>query len=624
MDTGLESLGELVFLRSYSRSGENWNATVERYLQFWRDRFPTMLRSINGYGEYIHSKKVVGSMRMMQFAGKPVEENHCRAYNCSALAVQDFQDFGDIMYLLACGCGVGVSVQKHYTKNLPEIPDGHVELFIIPDSKEGWADSIVALLMNPDIDFDYSLIRPEGAPLVSSGGFASGSRPLKFAHERIREIISSHKKLLPIDVADIVCHVARAIVSGGQRRSAIIVLFDQGDTDMRTFKSGQWFDNNPQRGIANVSEVAVKNSVDIGGLVEAMLSSPSGEPGIVLVSSINYEENLLGNPCLEVSLRSRSFCNLCEVIVPNCTDKYDFAVACQAASFFGTLQASLTDFPYINPEWSVIAKEESLIGVSLTGVAQAPEWFTSDVVREGALEVVAVNANTSRRIGINQAKRCTVGKPSGSVSCVMGTTSGIGAAHFEYGVRRVRVTKSSSLGKALMAKYGCPESVMVPGEMGEFFIPTDRYAFVVNDCYSDKDLCLQFPCHYSDAIYAHDEGAVEFLSRLAKLYHDWIVPGHRLGQETNNISVTVHFREEEKEAVKEWMLSNQDSYRGITVLPLDQKSYPLSPFESLSKEEYDKFVARFPNPDWSEFGLEAKVQHTAACAGGSSCEVGSV
>jgi ribonucleoside-triphosphate reductase (thioredoxin) len=616
---GLRSLGELTYLRTYSKNAEeNFGQTVERYLDFWRARFPELVKQINGYGEVLHSKQAVGSMRLYQFSGEAVNITEARAYNCVFVSPTSFQDYADICYLLCSGCGVGSSVESHYVNQLPDVPEGFEQEFTIPDDKEGWADSFALLLKNRKIKFNYELVRPAGAKL-SSGGTASGPGPLRNAHEEIRRVLGDKTRLSSEDDADIICLIAQAVVSGGSRRSAIIILSDVYDPLMRNYKSGNWWDTNKHRAKANISSVAKRGTDEVGFALDEQLESPFGERGVVLVNERDYSGNIGTNPCGEISLKNRSFCNLSEVIVSNCSSEEDFFQACRAASFFGTLQASLTNFKYIHPDFKRNSEEEALLGVSLTGQAQAGKWFTEECQTIGADIAVRINQTTARKIGTRPAKRVTTTKPSGTTSCVMGTTSGVHAAAFEYGVRRIRVTRLSPLGIMLINQFGISEGVAVETAYGTNVLPVDKYAFIVPEVYEEKDVVLQFPCHYKDAIYQKDEGAIALLERCKRLYHSWIIPGHIEGNETANISLTVAFHPHEKDGIKQWALDNQDSYRAISTLP-HVCGYELLPFEELTKEEYDKYYARFPDIDLSSLGVSSEATTTTACSGGQ-CEV---
>lgn len=615
---GLDALGTLTMLRTYSKEGETWNQICDRYLDFMRNEYPSQKRNIRIYSHAMKNKLCVPSMRLMQFAGETAHKEHLRGYNCAFLAPIDFKDFGDLCYLLAVGAGVGVSVEKEYVSQLPCIGEEKEERVVIGDSKEDWADSFISLLNNPLIEFDYSLIRPKGAPL-SSGGSASGPEPLKEAHKEIRRIIKGKKNIESIDVADIACLIANCIVSGGSRRSALIMLFDSSDEKMLKFKSDNWWNDSPWRGKANISATDIKNTHNVEHVIDLALNSPYGEPGIVLKTTTNGNQGI--NPCAEVSLRNHSLCNLSEVIVSNCQDEDDFYYACKAASYFGTLQAGLTKFNYLKEDWSTIAKEESLIGVSLTGQAMKPKLMTPEVLQKGANYVNMVNLSIANDIGINPAKRTTCVKPSGSTSAVMGSTSGIHAAYADRVIRRVRVTKATPLGKKLIELYGISNFVPTPDSFGNIINkPTCKHSFIVHEAFGDKDIVLQFPCRFENAIYRESETPTQLLERMKIVYDNWILKGHHEGEETNNVSITVEFKPEDKESLKRWMLDNQDSYRGISLLPYNGGNYPLAPFEEVSEEEFKKYEENFPEINFEELGIKADIQGTSACSGGQ-CEI---
>lgn len=936
---GSEALGYLTFVRTYAQNNEKYEDTVNRYLNFFSEKFPKLKKKIRSYGQAILQKKVVGSMRMLQFAGEGVHRENARAFNCSFTGISSVKDFGDVLYLLCCGCGVGISVQEGFIKSLPIISKGKEELIVIPDSKEGWADSIQQLILNCQVEFDYSQIRLAGSPL-STGGNASGPEPLIETHKDIRKILLNKvgQQLSPTDIADIVCLIARCVVAGGVRRSSIIVLFE--DDEMLNFKNfPEWWKTHEHRSIANVSRVVQRGTDLVGQTIDAALNSLSGEPGIMLVNSNDITENIGSNPCMpasaklltregirtlgqvdvgteiwdgekfvkivkkwstgikdvydirttkghflgtenhkvycngekidagsatgidyvsgftndeeidpldvlngvvlgeetahrqnnnlpilyigekdkdyftseifkfigtkydhgtffsvngcyewvtkclttklsersipeevftsltfkqmkgilrglftangcvydkriqyktsckklaiqiqemlnslgmpcslvvnksklinwnnddytskesynlilygvgerfmkqigfiqkykmqskikdsqlskspskvvskqyvsteevfditvdspehrfwtsgclvsncgEISLKNKSFCNLCEIIMPNCKNEQDFYWACEAAAFFGTLQSSLTDFHYISPEWKKNATEEGLIGISLTGQAMIQRLCTPEILRKGASIAKNKNLEFAKLIDVAPAKRITTTKPSGTTSCVFGTSSGIHAAYSEYCIRRIRISKNSDLGqKFLKLKdylYNKNKFLLSPDQ--------SKYHFIVDDNTKDnRNLVLQFPVKFENSIYRKDESAIDILNRAKNIYDNWIVPGHTEGQETNNVSLTVFFQPEEKEAVKKWMIENQDSYRGISVLPYDGGTYTLTPFEEVTIDEWKKYEEFFPKIDWEEFttGIKSIKTTSVACAGGA-CEINSL
>lgn len=617
---GLESLSTLTVLRTYSKDGEDWGGITKRYLDFMKKLYPSQERKIRAYGHAIYNKLCVPSMRLFQFAGPVAEQENLRAFNCSFLAPIDFKDFGDMCYLLCVGAGVGVSVEGYYVSQIPEIPQGKEEVFVIPDSKEGWADSFIKLIENKDVEFDYSLVRPKGAPL-SSGGSASGPEPLKESHKEVRRILNESNRLSSVNVADIACLIANCVVSGGQRRSALIILYNSEDKGMAEFKCNSWWNDTPWRAKANISATAVKYSDEVVKVLDNALNSMWGEPGLVLKTNGNYKENQGVNPCCEISLCNHSVCNLSEVIVSNCQDEEDFIYACQAASFFGTLQAGLTNFNYVKEDWSRIAKEEALLGVSLTGQAMNQSLMSPNILQRGAKEVNRINSKTAKDIGINEAKRTTCTKPSGSTSASTGSTSGIHAAYARKTIRRVRVTKASTLGEKLIELYGISNFIPTKDDYGNIINkPTCKHAFIVHEAFGDKDIVLQFPCEYKGDIFRAEETSIQLLNRMKVVYDNWILIGHREGEETNNVSLTVEFKPKDKESIKKWMLENQEAYRGVSFLPNNGGNYPLAPFEEVDDIEFQKYVDNFPNIDWEALGIKADIQGTSACSGGQ-CEI---
>lgn len=617
---GLRSLGELTALRTYCKEGELWEDVINRYVNFMIDTYPQLEDEIYAMSRCLHNKTIVPSMRLLQFAGEAAKKENFRAYNCAFVAPENFKDFGDLSYLLCCGTGLGVSVEKVYVDNLPAIPPSRRQLVIIPDSKEGWADSWIQLLENPTVEFDYSEIRPAGAPL-STGGTASGAGVLKEGHELIRKLLETDKRLTPRDVADICCIIGQTIVAGGVRRSALIMLYDQGDNEMRDFKAGSWWNDAPWRGKANISATAVVGTDKAREVIIQALESPWGEPGIMLKQGEAIDENQGVNPCGEISLRNRTACNLTEVICSNCKDAVEFYEACRAASFFGTLQAGLLKFNYIDKRWAERMREDALIGVSLTGQAQAQHLMTPSILIRGSQHVLEVNEETAKQIGINRAKRTTTVKPSGSTSCVFGTTSGIHAAHSEYVIRRIRVNKLSPLGVKLIDQHGLPKVDKVEDEYGNLVnLSRDKYSFIAQEAFNDHDIVLQFPCHYKNSIYRKDETGADLLNRMEVVYENWVFVGHREGLETNNVSLTLSVRPEEKPEILAWLERNQGSYRGVSVLPYDCGQYPLLPFEEVNAEEFNKYLKAFPVLRPEDLEISAVIENTTACGAGG-CEV---
>eukprot|EP00770_Monocercomonoides_exilis_P012999 MONOS_12943.1-p1 / transcript=MONOS_12943.1 / gene=MONOS_12943 / organism=Monocercomonoides_exilis_PA203 / gene_product=ribonucleoside-triphosphate reductase [EC:1.17.4.2] / transcript_product=ribonucleoside-triphosphate reductase [EC:1.17.4.2] / location=Mono_scaffold00757:2809-5193(-) / protein_length=795 / sequence_SO=supercontig / SO=protein_coding / is_pseudo=false len=453
-------MSEIVFYRTYaqslpSRRKETYAETVQRVENMHIEQFPNLATKIHNVMNFVRERKVVPSMRSMQFAGRPLVVSNARMYNCSFTHIESFRDFADILYLLCCGCGCGYSVQKRHVAKLPVINEGKDEFYQISDSKEGWAESIVKLLENPKIRFDYSLIRPKGSPL-SAGGTASGPETLELLHESVRSIISKAvgRQMKPLEIHDILCYLGDLIISGGSRRSALLSLFDVDDEEMMDCKAGwEWFNKHPQRARANNSAVLLRSSptflADLQKCVKKCFENGTGEPGIFLTNDLDYGTN----PCAEISLKSKQMCNLSEVNVAACRSKEDFLAAVEAATAIGTLQAAYTNFDFLQPEWKKNCEEEALLGVSLTGLAQNWALVSSDggaLLEEAAKKAKEVNSEWAKMLGIKEAARIGCIKPSGTTSALLGTTSGIHAAHASFYLRRVRIESNSPLAAYLL------------------------------------------------------------------------------------------------------------------------------------------------------------------------------
>jgi len=609
---GLKLLGDLTVARTYAETKknglkENWDEIVNRYLDFMVQEYPQLESQIYKSGEYIQHKRIVPSMRLLQFS-RSAGANHVKGYNCAYLNVDCVEAFRELPWLLSCGAGVGVGILKEMVDKLPTVPTGYRDFYNIGDTKEDWAYSIEFLMYNPDLEFGYDLIRLAGAPL-STGGTAAGSEPLRICHEKIREILKANegKKLRPIHILHIVCHIATAIVSGGVRRSAIISLCSSDDIEVINAKTGDWFNTDIHLSKSNNSAVLFRDSPtakeDFERLME-QATSGWGEPGVVWAEGSKYNaESFWGvNPCVELSLKSQQFCNLTEIIVSNCESESEFIAAAGAASFFGTLQAGLTEFPFLRPAWKANAEEDGLIGVSITGQALNPELMTPEVLVKAADAVNEVNRTTAKAIGINPAKRTTCVKPSGSTSAALGCTSGVHAAHSEYFIRRIRAAKLSPLGVYLTNKFGIQDK-----------------GFVEQCVYSDKDVVLSVPCSMVGAVTRH-EGALGLLERMSVVTKNWVHTGFSEGEEQNNVSLTVSYTEDEKELLKDWMWDNKNLYRGISILSYSGE-YPQAPFEEITKEKYEELIVKCPNIKVSEIVYEdSSRMQVAACVGGS-CEV---
>jgi len=612
-----EILSDITVFMKYSKyipelqRRETWDELVTRNKEMHVKKFPQLKEEIEHAYDFVLNKKILPSMRSMQFAGKPIEISPNRVYNCAYMPIDDWRAFGEAMFLLLGGTGVGYSVQKHHVEKLPEIRKPNVlrtKRFLIADSIEGWADAVKALMKSyftgsSKVEFDFSDIRAKGARLVTSGGKAPGPQPLKECLVKVQGILDTKQdgeKLSPIEVHDIVCHIADAVLAGGIRRAALISLFSADDDEMIACKSGPWWENNPQRGRANNSAALLRHKMtkefflDLWKRVEL---SGAGEPGIYLTNDKDWGTN----PCCEIALRPFQFCNLCEVNVSDVESQQDLNERVKAAAFIGTLQASYTDFHYLRDVWKRTTEKDALIGVSMTGIGSGVVLGLD--MTEAANEVTKENARVAELIGINASARCTTVKPAGTTSLTLGTSSGIHAWHNDYYIRRVRVGKNEAIYSYLAIYH--PELIE-----DEYFRPHDTAV-------------ISIPQKAPAGAILRNESPIDLLERIKRVHQEWIKPGHRTGQNSHNVSATVSIKPEEWVAVGEWMWTNRKHYNGLSVLNYDGGSYIQAPFEDCTEEKYNEMMAHLSNIDLSKvIELEdvTDLKGEAACAGGA-CEV---
>lgn len=399
---------------------ENWEEIVNRNKEMHLKKFSQLKNEIEEAYKLVYDKKILPSMRSLQFAGKPIELNPSRIYNCSYAPVDHYKIFGEAIFLLLGGCGFGFSVQKHHVEKLPPIRKPlKSRRFLAGDSIEGWSEAVNSLLKaylgnGSKPIFDYRDIRPKGARLVTAGGKAPGPAPLKICLTKIETLLESKndgEQLKPIECHDIICHLADAVLAGGIRRAACISLFSFDDTEMLHAKHGNWWELNPQRGRANNSVVIMRSKItkdDFDKLWKIIKDSRAGEPGIFFTN----DKDMGGNPCLEISLKNHSFCNLVEVNVSNIDSQEDLNNRVKMAAFIATLQSSYTDFHFLRSIWKKNAEDESLIGVSITGISDGEVLQYN--LKEASEIVKLENERISNLIGINKAKRTTCVKPSGN------------------------------------------------------------------------------------------------------------------------------------------------------------------------------------------------------------------
>jgi ribonucleoside-diphosphate reductase alpha chain len=574
-------------------------------------KYPKLENEIRENYKFVYDKKVLPSMRSMQFAGKPIEISPNRIYNCAFAPADDWRVFSEIMFLLLGGTGVGYSVQKHHVDQLPEIRKPNADKtrrFLIGDSIEGWADAVLVLMKayffgGSKPQFDFRDIRPKGARLITSGGKAPGPQPLKECLIKVEGILDSKNdgdKLEPIEVHDIICHIADAVLAGGIRRAALISLFSATDEKMISCKSGAWWEQNPQRGRANNSAVLMRHKItkeyfmDLWKRIEA---SGAGEPGIYLSNDKDWGTN----PCCEIALRPYQFCNLCEVNVSDIIDQADLEARVKAASFIGTLQAGYTDFHYLRPIWQRTTEKDALIGISMTGIGSGA--ILKHDMKAAAKVVKEENKRVADLMGINPSARCTTVKPAGTTSLTLGTSSGIHAWHNDYYIRRVRVGKNESIYSHLLLHH--PELVE-----DEYFRPHDTAV-------------IGIPQKAPEGSIFRTESPIQLLERVKKVHSEWVKPGHRSGNNTHNVSATISIREHEWKAVGEWMWENKEYYNGLSVLPYDGGTYIQAPFEDCTKEKYEELMKTLHDVDLSkviELEDTTDLSGELACAGGA-CEV---
>lgn len=590
---------------------ETWQELVTRNMEMHIKKYPQLEKEIRENYMYVFKKQVLPSMRSMQFAGKPIEISPNRIYNCAYAPVDDWRVFSEIMFLLLGGTGVGYSVQKHHVELLPEVRKPSKERgrrWLVADSIEGWADAIKVLVKSyffggSHIEFDFSDIRPKGARLVTSGGKAPGPQPLKECLIKLEGILDSKQdgdKLRPIEVHDMVCHIADAVLAGGIRRAALISLFSATDDEMISCKSGAWWETNPQRGRANNSAVLLRHKVtkeyfmDLWKKIEL---SKAGEPGIYLSNDKDWGTN----PCCEIALRPFQFCNLTEVNVSNVVSQEDYESRVKAATFIGTLQAGYTDFHYLRPIWQRTTEKDALIGISMTGIGSGAVLGLN--MKSAAKVVREENKRVADLIGINPAARTTTVKPAGTTSLTLGTSSGIHAWHNDYYIRRVRVGKNESIYGYLAENH--PELLE-----DEYFRPHDTAV-------------IGIPQKAPEGSILRNESPIQLLERVKRVQQEWIKPGHRSGSNAHNVSATVSIREHEWPAVGEWMWENKEYYNGLSVLPYDGGTYIQAPFEDCTKEKYEELMKTLHDVDLSkivEVEDQTDLSGEVACAGGA-CEV---
>ena len=592
---------------------ETWEELVDRNMQMHINHKPELKEVIQKiYTDFVITKKVLPSMRSLQFGGKAIEMNNSRIYNCAFLPIDSIHAFSETMFLLLGGTGIGFSVQNHHIEKLPSIKKPNYNKttkYLVQDSIIGWADAIKMLFKSytskssNHINFDLSDIRKKGAMLVTAGGKAPGPEPLRIALVKIEAILREKEddsKLTDLECHRIECFIADAVLSGGIRRAALISLFDLNSSRMLNCKSGEWWDTMPELGRANNSAVLLRHKLDkktFDKVWERIEASGSGEPGIYLTNDKDWGTN----PCCEIALRPNQFCNLCEINMSNIESQEDFNERARAASFIGTLQASYTDFHYLREIWRKNTEKDALIGVSMTGIAS--KYNLELDYKEASNIVVEENRKLASILRINPAARTTAVKPAGTTSLVLGTSSGIHAWHNDYYIRRMRLGKNEAIYSYLAINH--PELLE-----DEYFNP-------------ETQSVISVPQKSPKGAITRHESTIDALERVKLISKEWVKTGHNKGNNTHNVSCTVSVRPEEWKIVGEWMWVNKEYYNGLSVLPYNGGTYKQTPFEDCSKEEYEILMETLKDVDLSkvvELQDNTNLTDNVAC-GGAGCEI---
>lgn len=632
-------LSEFVYLRSYSRwieeerRRETWIETVNRYVDFMKENLGDKIteKEYEEVRQAILNQEVMPSMRLLQFAGKAARATNVCAYNCSYIAPEKIEDFAEVMYISMCGTGVGFSVESHNIHALPQInvqTGEKLPTHVIADSREGWCDALTLGMKTwfdgKDIDFDYSKIRPAGARLKTIGGKSSGPDPLRalLNFTRGKIIKRQGRRLTNLDAHDILCKIGEIVVAGGVRRSAMISLSDLDDSDMRDAKKGPFYYTEPQRSIANNSAVYLEKPTNAEFMEEwvALMKSGSGERGIFnrggLIKTLpsrridslikeNYIQNnrivgMIGtNPCGEIILRSKQFCNLSEVIARAEDDEKSLSRKIKIATLLGTYQAMLTKFPYLSKKWKQNCEKERLLGVSITG-----QWDCQAVRDESVFEklkqaALKANQEYAHRFEIEESTCITCVKPSGTVSQMVDCSSGMHPRYAPYYIRRIRISATDALFKMLKA-----QGVPYHPEVGQ----TEKNA---------TTFVLDFPVKAPEkALFSGDLTAIDQLEHWKKV---------KLNYTEHNPSVTIMVGEDEWIKVANWVYENWDIVGGLSFLPRSHHVYRLPPYEQMNEKQYQELLSQFEKVDFSylvmyEKSDETDVKQELACVGGA-CEL---
>jgi len=606
---------------------ERWHETVARYCDFWRNRYGDLFPYDDVY-QGILNLDVVPSMRALMTAGPALERDNIAGFNCSYIPIQDQRCFDEILYILTNGTGVGYSVERQYVNKLPEVAETFHStdtVIVVADSKQGWAASLrqlISLLYSGQIPkWDVSKVRPAGARLKTFGGRASGPAPLEdlFRFTIALFTKAAGRKLTSVECSDLVCKIAQVVVVGGVRRSALICLSNLTDERMRNYKNGQWWVDDTQRALANIS-AAYTEKPDIGIFMKewhSLYESKSGERGIFNRISAKKQAESTGrrdpnhewgtNPCGEIILRPFGFCNLSEVIVRSGDSFADLERKVRLATIIGTFQSTLTDFKYIRKQWQVNAEEERLLGVSMTGIMDHAvlsgsqmyfddESFENDFNLREALEqlkdaTIETNKQWSAKIGINPSTSITTVKPSGTVSQLADSASGIHTRHSQYYVRTVRADVKDPLA-VFLKEAGLPNEL---------------------DVTNPSNVVFSFPIAAPNGcITRHERTAIQVLEHYLVFKSNWC---------EHNPSITVYVKEDEWMEVGAWVYQHLNDIGGVSFLPHNDHVYQQAPYQDITQAEFANLQAAMPKIDWENFDQfevdDANMNmHELACVGG--------
>jgi ribonucleoside-diphosphate reductase alpha chain len=634
-------LGEFVYYRSYSRwieeegRRETWIETIDRYLAFMKENLGNKLKEseYNEIREAVLNQQAMPSMRLLQFSGKAARATNVCAYNCSFIAPSSFQDLAEVMYISMCGTGCGWAVESANVEKFPQIEmqsGDKLPTHVIPDSKEGWADSLVigmkAWANGNDIEFDFSQLRPEGARLKTMGGKSSGPAPLIRLLNFTRQTMLARqgRRLRTIDLHDILCMIGDCVVSGGVRRSAMISLSDLNDELVRDSKKGAFYMTHPHRSLANNSAVYINKPSNEEFLKEwmALVESRSGERGIFnrgsLASTLPerrikvlkeykgyFDQNghIVGpigtNPCGEIILQSKQFCNLSEIVARAEDTEATLLKKIRIAAILGTYQSTLTYFPYLSKEWQQNCEKERLLGVSITGQWDCPVVRKPEVMRKLKAEAIKINKEYAKRFGVNESTAITCVKPSGTLSQTVDCSSGMHPRHSKYYIRRIRISATDALFKMLK-----DQGVPYYPEVGQSAENATTYVL---------EFAVKSP---NGSTFRDDQSAIQQLEYWKMVKENYT---------EHNPSVTISVGDSEWIEVANWVYKNWDIVGGLSFLPRENVVYKLAPYEAIDEKTYKELSEKMKHIDYSkivtyEIQNETDLKKELACVSGV-CEI---